>query len=83
MVICETIVDPNQSAVSVSFNPLNWKQLAVVSEDRVSQLNIETCDTENIITTTYVNIFKICMHMNAKINHAFLLVIITFNSIIV
>lgn len=56
MVICEKSVDPNHTNVSVSFNPLNWKQLVIVGEDRVSLLSIETCDTENIITPTYVSI---------------------------
>ena len=55
--ICQMAIEPNSVTVSVSFNPLNWKQLVLVGEDRLTLFNVECCDMESILTTEYVYMY--------------------------
>ena len=41
---------------SVSFNPLNWKQLCLVGPKRISVFSVECCDTQVMITSMCVEL---------------------------
>ena len=55
MSICQKSVvfnrEMSNSVGQVCFNPLNWKQLCVLGQDRVTLWTVECCDTDNILTS--------------------------------
>ena len=50
-VVHEISVGPSAMGASVSYNPLNWKQLCLVGPERISVLTVECCDTQIKLTS--------------------------------
>lgn len=52
MCLCQKNVDRHgMTHVSVSFNPLNWKQLFLMKEDKLLLWTLESCDTQTLLTS--------------------------------
>ena len=51
--LCKEVVAQKlpRGHITISFNPINWKQLALISEDRLSLWSVESCDTQMILTS--------------------------------
>ena len=52
--ICQAYVGPGGS--TISYNPLNWKQLCLVGTNRISLYTLEQSDSENFLSPLYVRI---------------------------
>lgn len=50
--VCKEVVDHNLPAhVTISFNPINWKQLLLYGDERIRLWSVETCDTQMLLTS--------------------------------
>ena len=51
--LCKEVVDQKLPGghITISFNPTNWKQLALIGEDRLSLWSVESCDTQMMLTS--------------------------------
>ena len=52
--VCGTVVGPDVQ--EVSFNPLNWKQICVVTREAITLWTLEQCGADSLFTSTCVSL---------------------------